>query len=77
MHTLVNCFIYSCSINDAQLATFEEIELKRLYSCLVLFTEWLQGGLYDFSTLPAAMFKHMKPEDQESIQQFDKQYSCM
>ena len=73
-----NFLILFCfSIADVQLASFEVIELKRLYSCLVLFVEWLQGGLYDFSALPAAVFKHMKSEDQELIQQFNEKYSCM
>ena len=74
---LLHCMHFPSSIDDTQLAVFEDIQLKRMFNCAVLFIEWLQGGLYDFSSLPDSVFKHMNSEDQEFIQRIPNQYPCM
>ena len=50
--------------------------MKQLFRCMGLFVGWLQGGLYDFSTLPVSVFKHMDPEDKEKLQKIPDKYSC-
>lgn len=50
--------------------------MKRLFKCLGLFVGWLQGGLYDFSSLPISVFKHLIPEDLDTIMKTHLRYSC-
>ncbi|XP_065913406.1 uncharacterized protein [Dysidea avara] len=63
------------SISDKQKVIFGEIEMKRLFRCMGLFVGWLQGGLYDFSTLPVSVFKHLDNEDKETLQKIPDKYS--
>ena len=67
-------FIYSISYE--QKVIFGEIEMKRLFECMGLFVGWLQGGLYDFSTLPVSVFKHLDDEDKEALQKIPNKYLC-
>ena len=48
--------------------------MKKLFKCLELFVGWLQGGLYDFTTLPVSMFKHMDPKDIDTIMSLHTKY---
>ena len=66
-----------CSISDEQKTIFGGVEMKRLFRCMGLFVGWLQGGLYDFSTLPVSVFKHMDREDNEVLQKIPDKYLCM
>lgn len=50
--------------------------MKRLFQCLKLFVGWLQGGLYDFSTLPISVFVHLNHKDVETIMRAHSKYSC-
>ena len=49
--------------------------MKRLFKCLGLFVGWLQSGLYDFSSLPISVFKHLKCEDVNTIMTSCSKYS--
>ena len=51
------------------------IGIKKLFKCLELFVDWLQGGLYDFISLPISMFKNMNPEDMNTIMNLHTKYS--
>ena len=66
-----------CSISDEQKVIFGGLEMKRLFRCMGLFVGWLQGGLYDFSTLPVSVFKHMDREDNEILWKIPEKYLCM
>jgi len=66
-----------CSISDEQKGIFGVVEMKRLFRCMGLFVGWLQGGLYDFSTLPVSVFKHMDREDNEILWKIPEKYLCM
>ena len=50
--------------------------MKMLFKCLGLFVGWLQGGLYDFSSLPISVFKHLKCKDVNIIMETCSKYSC-
>ena len=50
--------------------------MKRLFHCLELFVDWLQGGLYDFRSLPILVFDHLKDGDVDSIMEVHTKYSC-
>ena len=50
--------------------------MKRLFKCLGLFVGWLQGGLYDFSSLPISVFKHLNHGDMEDVMKIHLKYSC-
>lgn len=65
------------SINDAQLKLLGDVEMKQLFECMRLFVGWLQGGLYDFSSLPISVFKHLEREDIEALEKIPLQYSSM
>ena len=67
--------IISLSISDAQRKLLGDVEMKRLFKCLGLFVGWLQGGLYDFSSLPISVFKHLKCEDVNTIMTSSSKYS--
>ena len=47
--------------------------MKSLFKCLELFVDWLQGGLYDFNSLPFSVFKPLNDEDVSTVMQV---YSC-
>ena len=47
--------------------------MKSLFKCLELFVDWLQGGLYDFNSLPFSVFKPLNDEDVNTVM---KVYSC-
>ena len=51
--------------------------MKNLFKCMELFVSWLLGGLYDFSTLPISVFKHMNTKDKEALEQIPSEYLCM
>ena len=63
------------SISDAQLKLLGDVEMKRLFKCMGLFVGWLQGGLYDFSSLPMSVFKHLEREDIETLGKIPQKYS--
>ena len=65
-----------CSINDTQCKLLGDIEMKRLFKCLGLFVGWLQGGLYDFSSLPVSFLKHLNHEDLDTVMKLHSKYSC-
>jgi len=66
-----------CSgITDEQLKDLGGIEVKCLFKCMELFVEWLLGGLYDFSTLPISVFKHIDIKDKEALEQIPSKYLC-
>ena len=69
-------FMFSCSVSDMQRRLLGDIDMKKLFKCLELFVDWLQGGLYDFVGLPVSMFKHMSPKDSEAIMGLHTKYSC-
>ena len=50
--------------------------MKNLFKCMELFVSWLLGGLYDFSTLPISVFKHMNTTDKEALEQIPSKYLC-
>ena len=64
------------SINDLQRRLLGDIEMKRMFKCLGLFVGWLQGGLYDFNSLPVSVFKHLNHEDMDAIMKIYSKYSC-
>ena len=49
--------------------------MKKLFHCLNLFVGWLQGGLYDFSSLPMSVFSHLRNEDMDAIMKAHTNYS--
>ena len=49
--------------------------MKRLFKCMGLFVGWLQGGLYDFSSLPISVFTHLEREDMETLGKIPTKYS--
>ena len=65
----------SFSINEIQSKLLGEVEMKRLFKCMGLFVAWLQGGLYDFSSLPISVFKHLEKEDMEILGKIPIKYS--
>ena len=67
---------FSYSVNDVQRKLLGDVEMKKLFKCLELFVDWLQGGLYDFASLPVSMFKHMSPKDTDIIMSLHTNYSC-
>ena len=69
--------IYIYSLSDTQLAVLGKIQMKRLFRSMELFLEWLQGGLYDFSSLPFSIFKHLENEDMETLMNIPDKYPCM
>ena len=62
------------TLNEKQRRLLGDIEMKKLFKCLELFVGWLQGGLYDFTTLPVSMFKHMDPKDIDTIMSLHTKY---
>ena len=50
--------------------------MKRLFHCLELFVGWLQGGLYDFNSLPLSVFSHLTDQDVDAIMKIHTKYSC-
>ena len=68
--------ISSHRINVTQQKLLENIEMKRLFHCLELFVGWLQGGLYDFSSLPLSLFNYLKDGDMDIIMNVHTNYSC-
>ena len=68
--------IISNSINDTQRKLLGDIEMKRLFKCIGLFVGWLQGGLYDFNSLPVSFFTHMSHEDVDTVMTVHSKYSC-
>lgn len=52
-----------------------DVEMKRLFSCLELFVGWLQGGLYDFNSLPLPVFNHLRDQDADAIMKIHTKYS--
>ena len=50
--------------------------MKKLFKCLGLFVGWLQGGLYDFNSLPISLFKHLNHGDLDTIMKAHTKYSC-
>ena len=73
--SVVYIVISSHSINDAQQNLLKSVEMKRLFHCLELFVGWLQGGLYDFSSLPLQLFNHLKDGDMDIIMNAHTNYS--
>ena len=72
----VNSVIISFhSISDTQQKVLEDVPMKSLFQCLKLFVGWLQGGLYDFSSLPLSVFNHLKDEDMYAIMNAHTNYS--
>jgi len=53
-----------------------DVEMERLCCCLGLFVDWLQGGLYDFSSLPMSVFSHLTHGDEDIIMKTDTKYPC-
>jgi len=49
--------------------------MKELFHCLGLFVGWLQGGLYDFSSLPMSVFSHLAHGDEHIIMEAYTEYS--
>ena len=62
------------SISDAQRKLLGDVEMKRLFHCLELFVDWLQGGLYDFRSLPILVFDHLTVGDVDSIMEVHTKY---
>lgn len=62
-------------MSDAQLKLLGDVEMKRLFKCMGLFVGWLQGGLYDFCSLPISVFKHLEREDMETLGKIPLKYS--
>ena len=52
-----------------QLACVKDLPLRSIHSCLIMFTEWINIGLYDFCTLPFSLKAHMSDTDKEFIEQ--------
>ena len=52
-----------------QLTTIKDLLLRSTHSCLIMFTEWINIGLYDFCTLPFSLKAHMSDMDKEFIEQ--------
>ena len=73
--SVVYIVISSHSINDTQQNLLKSVEMKRLFHCLELFVGWLQGGLYDFSSLPLQLFNHLKDGDMDIIMNEHTNYS--
>lgn len=73
--SVVYIVISSHSINDTQQNLLKSVEMKRLFHCLELFVGWLQGGLYDFSSLPLSLFNHLKDGDMDIIMNAHTNYS--
>ena len=67
---------YSYRVNAVQRRLLGDIERKKLFKCPELFVGWLQGGLYDFTTLSVSMFKHMNPKDTDAIMSLHTKYPC-
>ena len=77
LHFFVNLTVISFhSISDTQRKVLEDVPMKSLFHCLKLFVGWLQGGLYDFSTLPLSVFSHLKDEDVDAIMNAHTKYLC-
>ena len=51
-----------------QLACMKDLPLRSIHSCLIMFTEWINIGLYDFCTLPFSLKVHMSDVDKEFIE---------
>ena len=67
--------LISYSIDTIQMTLLENIEMKRLFKCMELFVGWLQGGLYDYSSLPISMFNHLKEDDKMILELIPETYS--
>ena len=52
-----------------QLACIKDLPLRSTLSCVIMFTDWINIGLYDFCTLPFSLKAHMSDMDKEFIEQ--------
>ena len=50
--------------------------MKKLFKCLGLFAGWLQGGLYDFGSLPISAFTHLEYADMDTVMKICNTISC-
>ena len=50
-------------LKPSQVLCLSELQLVSCFSCLKLFSEWIDDGSYDFRTIPLSFKKHMSPED--------------
>ena len=56
-------------LSPTQLACINDLPLNLIHSCLIMFTEWMCIGLYDFCALPFSLKTHMSVTDEEFIEQ--------
>lgn len=56
-------------LTPAQLAYLNDLPLKSSVSCLLMFTNWVEEGLYDFCTLPFSLKVHISDEDKVVVEQ--------
>lgn len=73
--SLTYCHDHINRITDTQQNLLGNIEMKRLFHCLELFVGWLQGGLYDFRSLPISVFDPLKDGDVNTIMEGHTKYS--
>lgn len=55
-------------LTSSQLACVSELRLTCVLSCLELFVQWIEEGVYDFCGLPFPLKTRMSDKDAESIQ---------
>ena len=51
-----------------QLACLRDLPLRSTLRCLLMFTDWVNIGLYDFCTLPFTLKAHMLAMDTEFVE---------
>ena len=47
------------SLSSEEVSYLSELELRKVYSTLVTFCEWIKDGVYDFCHLPWPMKAHL------------------
>ena len=62
------------TLSPPQIKVLENLPIAMVFTCLQLFIQWLNDGMYDFHTLPFALKTKMSPEDQEALHQIPNKW---
>lgn len=63
------------NVSDSHLHCLEDLPLTAAYSCLELFSHWLEEGFYDFNMLPSQFKAHLIPDDKLVLEELHLKWS--
>ncbi len=61
--------------SNSQLHCLANLPLTATYSCLKMFTHWVDEGFYDFNTIPFSFKVHLRDEDKLVIKQLPHKWA--